>query len=150
MGGKTYWDHIQRLGMTPTPVEKWGHPPISKTFKSKWLLSKGNTGTKSGAESEGKSIKTLPDLGIHHTCRRQTHTLLQIPKSVCWQEPDTSVFWEALPDSDQYRWRCLQPTIILNTETPKEELGEGLPEWALSGINGRKSLLVLWRLNAPV
>jgi hypothetical protein len=29
------------------------------------LLSKGNTGTKSGAETEGKAIQRLPHLGIH-------------------------------------------------------------------------------------
>jgi hypothetical protein len=34
--------------------------------------------------------------------------------------------WEALPEPDQYRYRCLQPTTGLSMDTPMEELGEGL------------------------
>jgi hypothetical protein len=35
---------------------------------------------------------------------------------------------EALPESDQYRCKCPQPTIGLSTRTPMEELGEVLNE----------------------
>jgi hypothetical protein len=33
-----------------------------------------------------------------------------------------------MPDPDQYRYGCSQPTIGLSTGTPMEELGEGLKE----------------------
>jgi hypothetical protein len=36
---------------------------------------------------------------------------LWMPKSACWQEPDITVSWEALPEPDIYRSRFLQPTI---------------------------------------
>jgi hypothetical protein len=67
------------------------------------LLSKGNTGTKTGAETEGKAIQRLPHLRIHPTCRHQTQTVLLMPRSTCWQEPDIAVSWEVLPDPDQNR-----------------------------------------------
>jgi hypothetical protein len=38
----------------------WGKPPIYKIFNTELFLSKGNTGTKSGAETEGKGIQRLP------------------------------------------------------------------------------------------
>jgi hypothetical protein len=44
------------------------------------LLSKGNTGEKSGAETEGKAIQKLFHLGIHLMCRHQTQTLLLMPE----------------------------------------------------------------------
>jgi hypothetical protein len=40
-------------------------PPIHlQNFNPELLLTKGNTGTKSGAETEGKAILTLPLLGF--------------------------------------------------------------------------------------
>jgi len=39
-----------------------------KNINSEFLLSKGNVGTKSGAETEGKAILRLPHLGIHSIC----------------------------------------------------------------------------------
>jgi len=33
-----------------------------------FLLSKGNAGTKNGAETEGKAIQRLPHPGIHPIC----------------------------------------------------------------------------------
>jgi hypothetical protein len=36
-----------------------------KNINPEFLLSKGNTGIKSGAESEGKAIQGLLHLGIH-------------------------------------------------------------------------------------
>jgi hypothetical protein len=47
-------------------------PTHPQNFNLELLLSKGNTGTKSGAETEGKVIQRLPHLGIHPTCRHQT------------------------------------------------------------------------------
>jgi hypothetical protein len=42
------------------------------------LLSKRNTGTKSGAETEEKAIQKLPNLGFHPICSLQTQSLLLI------------------------------------------------------------------------
>jgi hypothetical protein len=36
-----------------------------KNFKLELFLSKGNAGTKSGGETEGKAIQILPHLEIH-------------------------------------------------------------------------------------
>jgi hypothetical protein len=56
---------------------------LLKNFNQELLLSKGNTGTKSGAEIEGKAIQRLPDLGIHPIYLHHTQTLLLMPRSVC-------------------------------------------------------------------
>jgi hypothetical protein len=52
------------------------------------------------------SIQRLPHLGIHPICSYQTQTLLWMPTSACWQEPDMAVSWEALPASSWqlYSW----------------------------------------------
>jgi hypothetical protein len=63
---------------------------------------------------------------------------LLMPRRSCWQKPDTAVSWEALPDPDQYRWECLQPSIRLSTGCPNGEV-RGRTERAerpLSSING--------------
>jgi hypothetical protein len=106
------------------PFPGWGMEKAThlQNFNLEFLLSKG----KSGTETEGKAIQKLPHLEIHPTCRHQTKTLLWMARSACWQEPDTAVSWEVLPDPDQYIWGCSQPTIRLSTGTPMEKLGEGL------------------------
>jgi len=45
------------------------------------ILLGGNTGTKSGAETEDKAIQRLPHLGIHPICSHQTQLLLLMPRS---------------------------------------------------------------------
>jgi hypothetical protein len=40
------------------------------------ILTGGNTETKSGEVTEGKTIQRLPNLGIHSTYSHQTQTLL--------------------------------------------------------------------------
>jgi hypothetical protein len=84
-----------------------GPPTHLQNFDPELLLSKRNTGTKSGAVTEGKAIQKLPHLGIYHICRHQTQTLLLMP-SACWQEPDIDVP-ERLCQSLTDRWGCLQP-----------------------------------------
>jgi hypothetical protein len=42
-----------------------GPPTHLKIFYPELVLSKGNTGTKSGAETEGKAIQRLSHLAIH-------------------------------------------------------------------------------------
>ena len=51
----------------------------------------GDTETKCGGETEGKAIQRLPHLGIHPRYSHQTQTLLWMPTSACWQEPDIAV-----------------------------------------------------------
>ena len=93
------------------------------------LLRRGNkipmegvTETKFRAETEGMTIQRLPHLGIHPIYSHQTQTLLWMPTSACWQEPDIAVSWEALPVPDKYRSGCSQPSIGLSTGSPMKEL----------------------------
>jgi hypothetical protein len=46
-------------------------------------MSKENTGTKCGAETQGMAIQRLPYLGTHPIGRHQTQTLLLVPRSAC-------------------------------------------------------------------
>jgi hypothetical protein len=55
------------------------------------ILTRGDTQTKFGAETEEKAIQRLPQLGILPICSYQTQTLLWMPRSTCWQEYDTAV-----------------------------------------------------------
>ena len=50
--------------------------------------------TKCGADTEGK--ERLPPLGIHPICSHQIQTLLWMPTSACWQEPniDSARAWQ--------------------------------------------------------
>ena len=81
-GERTCRDHIQRLGMAPG----WGMGPPThlKNINPELFLSKENSGTKSGAETEGKAIERLSYLEIHPICRHQMQTLLLMPRSACW------------------------------------------------------------------
>ena len=125
-GKRNYRDHMEKLGTAPG--WEMGSPTLLKSINPEFLLSKGNTGTKCTAEIEGKAIQRLPHLGIHPICSYQTHSLLLMPRSACWQEPDMDVSWKALPETYQYRYGCLQPTIGLSTGASMEELGQGLKE----------------------
>ena len=96
-GRENLRDHIQRLDM----VSSWGmgSPTHLKRLNPELLLSKGNTGTKSRAETEERPVSDCP-LGIHPICSHQTQTLLLMTRSACQQEPDIAVFWgfpRALP-----------------------------------------------------
>jgi hypothetical protein len=47
-----------------------GATHLSQKFNPELLLSKGNPGTKSRTETEGKSIQRMPHLGFHwQTCQ---------------------------------------------------------------------------------
>jgi hypothetical protein len=61
----------------------------------------GDTVTKHGAETEENAIQRLPHPGIDPIYSHQTQTLLWMPTSACWQEPDIAVSWEALPVLDK-------------------------------------------------
>jgi hypothetical protein len=92
------------------------------------ILKGGNTVMKCGVDIEGKAIQRLPHLAIHPIYSHQTQTLLWMPGSGCWQDPDIAVSWEALPEPDKHRGRCSQPTIGLSSGSPMEELEKGLKE----------------------
>jgi len=47
------------------------------------ILTGGNTGTKSGAGTEGKVIQRLSHVGIHPICRHQTQSVLLKPRNAC-------------------------------------------------------------------
>jgi hypothetical protein len=90
------------------------------------ILMGGDTETKCGAETEGKTIQRLPHLGIHPIYSHQTRTLLWMPTSTI------------VPVPDKYRGERSQPTIGLSTRSPEKELRERIEgaEGACSSIGG--------------
>jgi len=62
-GGRPCREDIQRLGKDPSC--EMGPSTYLKIFNSELLLSNGNAGTKSAAETEGKAIQRLSSLEIH-------------------------------------------------------------------------------------
>jgi hypothetical protein len=88
----------------------------------------GITETKCGTGTEGKAIQRLFHLRIHPIHSYQFQTLLWMPTSACWQEPDIAVAWGALPVPDKYRSQFSQPSIELSTGSPMKELEKGLKE----------------------
>ena len=85
----------------------------------------GNIETKCGAETEERPSRDCPTWGSI-PYNHQTQTLLWIPRSTCWQEPDIIVSWEVLSELNKYRGECSQPTIGLSTGSPMEKLEKGL------------------------
>jgi len=74
------------------------------------ILTGENTGTKSGAGTEGKVIQRLPHLGIHPICSYQTQSLLLMSGSVScrsqiWMSPER--LCQSLTDTDEDA--CSQP-----------------------------------------
>jgi hypothetical protein len=61
------------------PVSKHWITYPSQNSSPELLMSKGNIGTKSGEETEGKAIQRLPHLGIYPICSCQTQTILLNP-----------------------------------------------------------------------
>jgi hypothetical protein len=66
MPNKVEWEPLETIyrGLESPPRWEMGHPLI-QIFNPKWFLSKGNMGTKCGAETEGKAIQRLFHLGIY-------------------------------------------------------------------------------------
>jgi hypothetical protein len=69
-----------------------------KSFNAKMFLTKGRTGTKNGAKTEGRANWGLPHPGNHHVCRYQTrlcclyqevladkHLVWLFFERLCWQ-----------------------------------------------------------------
>jgi hypothetical protein len=62
-------------------ARSWKEPRCPST--EEWIHMGGNTKTKCGAETEGKTIQRLSNLGIHPIYNYQTQTLLWMPISAC-------------------------------------------------------------------
>ena len=72
-GERTGREYIQRLGTAPSG--RMGILTHHKNTNPELLLSEGNAGTKSGAETEGKAIqRLLHHLAIHSKYKHQTQT----------------------------------------------------------------------------
>jgi hypothetical protein len=140
-GGKTRQDRIQRLGMAPQLRN-------GQNFSPELLLSKGNPGTKNGAETEGKAIQRLPHLGIHPTCRHWTRTnfwcqevladrsLIQLsPEKLCQILTNTNV--DACATNHQTEHKDLNGGVRGRTEGAERALcdinGTGGP-WSYKGL----------------
>jgi hypothetical protein len=82
-----------------------GPPTHLKSINPELLLSKGNTGTKSGGETRWKAVQRLPHLGIHPIYRHQIQMLLLMPRSGCKKDPGIVCPWEE--ETDNYRCGCL-------------------------------------------
>jgi hypothetical protein len=121
-------------------VEGWGQPPISKILIQNLFLSKGNIGTKSGIETEGKAVRRLPHLGIHPTCRHQT--LLLMPKKCLLTGALHSCLLRGFARSQRIQMHML----IANHQTEHRYPNGGVrgrtegTEGALSVINGKGGL----------
>jgi hypothetical protein len=76
-----------------------------------------------------RSSTACPPLGIHPIHSYHTQTLLWMPRSACWKEPDMAVSWEALPEPYKYRGRCSQAIIGRTSGSPiggARERNEGI------------------------
>jgi hypothetical protein len=51
---------------------------------------------------------------IHPIYSNQIQTLVWMPRSACWQEPDIGVSWKVLPEPDKYRGECSPPSQPLD------------------------------------
>jgi len=86
------------------------------------ILTKEIQGQRVEQELKGRSSRDFP-------IRRCIPYAVTKPSHYCWYQEvldDMAVSWEALPELDKYRGRCLQPTIELRTGFPVEELEKGL------------------------
>ena len=61
---------------TLSRVEGWGHPPIFKNFNLELFLSKGRTGTKTGAETEERATQEQASLDPSHQQTSKTYSIV--------------------------------------------------------------------------
>jgi hypothetical protein len=100
-------------------------PTYLQNFNPELLLS---TGTKSGAETERKTIQRLPHLGIHPTYRHQPQKSwgcqeVLADKSLIQLSPERLCQIMTNTEADAHS----QP-LGLSTGNPMKELGKGLKE----------------------
>jgi hypothetical protein len=111
-GDRTRW--VQEVDGWPHPFSRGMGPPTHLRILIPELFLTGYTGTKNGAETDGKASQRLPHLGIHTIHGLKTPTLLLIARSACRQEPRLAIL-RSLPASKWERCRYLQPTIGLSS-----------------------------------
>jgi hypothetical protein len=102
-----------------------GLPTHFQNFNPELFLSKVNSGTMSGTETEGKAIQRLPHLGFHPTCRHHIQILLLMPRSACLQEPGI-----ASPERLCQSWTNRDADVLSQhlTEHRDKDVGEILKE----------------------
>jgi hypothetical protein len=106
-----------------------GPPTHVKNVNSELLLSKGNAGTESGAETERKTVQRLPHLGYpSHLQTPNPDTTANAKKYLLTVSWYICPLRGCAPKPTQYRCGCTQPTIRLSIGTPIEGLGEGMKE----------------------
>jgi hypothetical protein len=118
-GDKTCRDHIQWIGK----VLSWGCGHINPEF-----LSKGNAGTKSRAETDGKNIHTLPHQGSIPSADTK-------PRHYCWCQ-------EALADRNLV---LLSPERLCQSLTNTDADSESQPSDWSQGTQW-KSLEMVWSI----
>ena len=99
-----------------------------------------HTETKTGADTEEKTIQGLPHLVILPIYSYKTQTLLSMPASTCWLEPDIAV-WEALLGHEKYRRRQVVVEHAFNPRTWEAEAGKFLssrPTWSTEWVPGQQ------------
>ena len=69
--------------------------------------------------------RDCPHLGIHPIYKHQTQTLLYMPESFCWQDPDITLSYKPIPMPDKYRSGCSWSSIGWNTGPLVKELEKG-------------------------
>jgi len=116
---KQFTDHMKLKKMEDQTVDAL----VLLKMEKKILMGR-RTGTKSRAGTEEKVIQRLSHLGNHPICSHQTQSLLLMPRSACWQEPDMDVSRKALPSARALLIQMRK--LAANHWTPMEELEKGL------------------------
>jgi len=96
---KEFTDHMQ-----PKKKEDQNVDASVLLRRENKILMGRNIGTNSRAWTEEKVIQRLPHLGTHPICSHQAQSLLLMPRSACWQQPDMDISREDLQGSYWYRW----------------------------------------------
>jgi len=124
-GERTFRDHNQRLDVAPG----WGMglPTHLKYIKPGLLLSKGNTGTTSGAKTEVEAIQRLSHLVVHHIWSHQIQTLL-LTKKCLLTEAWCSCLLKGSARAQPIQMQILVANHLTEHRDPSEELGEGLKD----------------------
>jgi hypothetical protein len=89
------------------------------------ILTGGNTETVCGTETEWKAIQRLPHLGIHPTQSPNPDAIADAEKCLL----TVTVFWETLPEPDNYIGGCSQPATGLSEGSLMEELERDWRNW---------------------
>ena len=125
------WILAQKLRIPKIQFSK--HMKLKKkeyqSVDTSFLLRMGNTipiegvtERKFGPVTEGRTIQSLPHLGIHPISSHQTQTLLHTPATFCQQDTNSAISCEAMPVPGKYRSGCSLSSPGWNTPSPP-------PQW---------------------